>query len=458
MIEAFVITLREGTEAALVVCLALAYLRKIGRPELGRALWIGVGLAGLLSVASVVATKLANWSTEGGIEGIVHLVSCALVSWLLFWMWRHGKKVKQQTESRLGLLSGGPRFGIFLFAFLMVLREGAEMVVMLVPVDFTTDSVLAATGAVLGLAVAVAIGVAFTKGSLRVDLRKFFSITTIILLLFAFQLLVSGLHEFAEAGWIPAGETYMRVVGPLMKHSTLFVIAVLVLPFFFLLRRVAAPSPTGNEAEDRKVRAQSRSEKAAKASFAVLAIGAVLTVGYAYAHETKQLVLSGPEAIYDAAPEISVPLASVSDDKLHRFALKAQGKLLRFLVIRKDAKKGEFATTMDACTICNDWGYVQLGERVLCRNCVAEINRDSIGQGGGCNPIPVKHEQRGDSLVIQLDALTAHAYFFKTGQRIIVKCAVCNMELDAERAGRVNGKWYCDMQDLKCKKELEGKP
>jgi FTR1 family protein len=456
MIEAFVITLREGTEAALVVCLALAYVRKIGRPELGRTLWIGVTLAGILSIASVVATKLANFSTEGAIEGIVHLVSCALVSWLLFWMWRHGKKVKQQTEARLGELSGGPKFGIFLFAFLMVLREGAEMVLMLVPVDFSTDSVLASTGAVLGLGVAVALGVAFTKGTLRVDLRKFFSITTIILLLFAFQLLVSGLHEFAEAGWIPAGETYMRIVGPLMKHSTLFVIAVLVLPFFFMLRKAAAPAPTGNEAEDRKARAQSRTEKTAKAAFAVLAMGAIVAVGVTYAHETKQLVLSDPEAIYDAAPEIVVPVASVSDDKLHRFGLRAEGKLLRFLVIRKDEKKEEFAATMDACTICNDWGYVQLGERILCRNCVAEINRASIGESGGCNPIPLKHERRGGDLVIKLDAMLAHASFFKTGQRFIRNCAECRMEFDVEKAsGRKDGKWYCDMKP--CRDALGGK-
>src|SRR5258706_405683 len=127
MIEAFVITLREGVEAALVVCLALAYLKKTGRPELGRTVWTGVVLA--------------------------------------------------------ALLAGG--------------------------------------GAAAGLVIAIALGVAFMKGSLRVDLGKFFSVTTIILLLFAFQLLVGGLHEFAEAGLIPSGETYMRVVGPLMKHSTL---------------------------------------------------------------------------------------------------------------------------------------------------------------------------------------------------------------------------------------------
>jgi high-affinity iron transporter len=459
MIEAFVVTLREGVEAALVVCLALVTLRKIGRPELGRMVWAGVLLASVLSVAAGVALKLTDFSTDGAVEGVVLLISSVLVAWLVLWMHRHGKSMRQATEARLNQLSGGPKLGVFLFAFLMVLREGAETVLLLVSVDFTTDSVLAATGAIGGLVVAIAIGVAFMKGSLRVDLRKFFSVTTLILVLFAVQLFVSGLHEFAEAGWLPAGETYMRIVGPLMKHSTLFVIAVLVLPFAFLLRKTPAPAAAvGNEAEDRKLRAQMRTESLATKVFAGLAIGAIIAVGYAYAHETKQLVLSEPEAVYEASPEILVPVASVSDDKLHRFGLKAEGKLLRFLVIRKDEKKDEYATTMDACTICNDWGYVQLGERVLCRNCVAEINRSSIGQSGGCNPIPIKHERRGDQLVIKLDSMTAHAAFFRTGQRVTVTCAVCGMQEDADKAGRLNGKWYCAMPDGKCRQALEANP
>jgi len=457
MIEAFVVTLREGVEAALVVCLALVTLRKIGRPELGRAVWGGVLLASVLSIASGVALKLTDFSPDGAVEGVVLLISSALVAWLVLWVHRHGKTMKQRTEARLGQLSGGPKFGVFLFAFLMVLREGAETVLLLVSVDFTTDSVLAAAGALGGLVVAVAIGGAFMKGSLRVDLRKFFSVTTLILVLFAVQLFVSGLHEFAEAGWLPAGETYMRIVGPLMKHSTLFVIAVLVLPFAFLLRKSQAPeAPSGNEAEDRKVRAQVRTEGLAKKVFAGLAIGAILAVGYAYAHETKELVLSEPEAVYEAAPEIQVPVASVADGKLHRFALRAQGKLLRFLVIRKDEKKDEYATAMDACTICNDWGYVQLGERVLCRNCVAEINRSSIGESGGCNPIPVKHVRRGDQLVIKLDAMTAHASFFSTGQRVSVTCSLCHMQEDLDKAIRVDGKWICSMKE--CREHSGAKP
>ena len=457
MIEAFVVTLREGVEAALVVCLALSTLRKIGRPELARAVWAGVLLAAVLSIAAGVALKVTGFQTDGAVEGTVLLVSSALVAWLVLWVHRNGKSLKQKTEAELGRLSGGPRFGIFLFAFLMVLREGAETVLMLAGVDFTTDSVLAAAGAVGGILGAIAIGVAFTKGTLRVDLRKFFSVTTLILVLFAVQLFVAGIHEFAEAGKIPAGETYMRVVGPLMKHSTLFVLAVLVLPFVFLLNKpAAAEAPSGNEAEDRKRRAQVRTDRLATKVFATLAIGAIVAVGYTYAHETRELVLSDPEAVYEAAPEILVPIASVSDEKLHRFGVKAEGKLLRFLVIRKDEKKEEFATAMDACTICNDWGYVQLGERVLCRNCVAEINRSTIGEPGGCNPIPVRHERRGGDLVIKMDALAVNASYFKTGQIVTVRCAQCGMAEDVDKAVRANGKWYCSMKD--CRDAIGGKP
>jgi len=459
MIEAFVITLREGVEAALVVCLALGYLRKAGRPDLGRALWGGVILASVLSVAAAVAIKLSGFDTEGAVEGVVLLVSCALVSWLVYWMWRHGKALKQETEAKLGRVSGS-KVGVFLFAFLMVLREGAETVVMLFSVDFTSDSILSAAAAVAGLVVAVVLGVAFYRGTFRVDLKKFFSVTTAILILFAFQLLVAGLHEFAEAGLIPSGETYMRVVGPLMKHSSLFVILVLVLPFALMLKRAAtaaAPASAANEAEERKARVQSRAERTARGVFAVLAIGAVAAIGVVYVHESKGLVLTEPERIYEAAAEIAVPVSAVSDGKLHRFGLRAEGKLLRFLVLRVDEKEDRYGTAMDACTICNDWGYVQMGERILCRNCVAEINGPTVGQGGGCNPIPMKHERRGADLVMKLDALTVHATFFKTGQRITVRCSVCQMDEDIEKAGQVNGKWHCAMPGLPCKKQLEGK-
>lgn len=456
MIEAFVITLREGVEAALVVCLALAYLRKIDRPDLRKSVWLGAGLAAVVSVAAGVAIHLSGFDPEGRAEGIVLLVSCGLVTWLVVWMWRHGKRVKQETEEKLGKLAAGSKLGVFLFSFLMVFREGAEVVLMLLPAGLTSEGVLGGAGAVAGLAVALALGVAFYRGTLRVDLRKFFGVTSVLLLVFAFQLLASGLHEFAESGDLPSGETYMSVVGPLMKHSALFVIAVLILPFLLMIRRAAAaPAPAAaNPAEERKERAQSRAERIAKGAFAAIGILVIVTLGVAWARETGGMVLSDPEIVFDAQPEIVVPLEKVADGKLHRFGLRHGGKLLRFLVKKKD--KDEYGTAMDACTICSDKGYVELGERILCLNCSAEINAPTIGEGGGCNPIPVKHERRGGAIVLRLDDLTAHAPFFKSGVRFEKKCPVCQMAFDLQDAGgQVDGTWHCRMPE--CGKKLREK-
>jgi FTR1 family protein len=308
MIESFVITLREGVEAALVVCLALSYLRKIDRPDLRRSLWLGVLLASFLSLAGGVAIKLAKLEDriDGAPEGIALLASCGLVTWLVFWMWRHGKRMREETEKRLGRAAGGSTSGVFLFAFLMVLREGVETVLMLLTSGFTTQGVLSAGGAAAGLILALALGVAFYRGTFRVDLRKFFSVTSVLLILFAFQLLVAGLHEFTEAKIIPSGETYMRIVGPLVKHSSLFVIAVLVLPFILMLRRaVSREADPVNPAEERKERARTRGEQIAKTVFASLGILVIGTLGYAWAHEKAMMVLTDPEIVFETAPEIA---------------------------------------------------------------------------------------------------------------------------------------------------------
>jgi len=363
--------------------------------------------------------------------------------------------MKQETEERLGRAAGGSKSGVFLFAFLMVFREGVETILMLMASGFTSEGVLSAAGASAGLVLAVALGVAFTRGTVRVDLRKFFSVTSVILLLFAFQLLVAGLHEFTEAGILPANETYMRIVGPLVKHSALFVIAVLVLPFALMLRRaVAADAVPVNPAEERKERARSRGERIAKTAFSVLGILVIGTLGYAWAHEKAMMVLTDPEIVFEAAPEIAVPLEKVADGKLHRFAVKADGRLLRFLVMKK---KDEIAATMDACTICNDKGYAQIGEQLRCLNCAAEINASTFGVGGGCNPIPItpKPEVRGGALVIKLEAMTVHSPYFKTGVRFFKKCEGCGMDVDIVRAaGQKDGKWYCGME--KCLEKLKG--
>jgi uncharacterized membrane protein len=239
----------------------------------------------------------------------------------------------------------------------------------------------------------------------------------------------------------------MRVVGPLMKHSALFVIAILALPFALMLRKaVTADGPApANPAEERKARSRSRGERIAKASFATLAIAAVVTVGVSYAHDTR-LELSPPERIFEKGV-LRIPVAAVSDGKLHRFAMKSKGKLLRFIVIRKDKQKDEYAVAMDACTICNDKGYGQIGERIVCLNCLAEINPESIGEGGGCNPIPLVFARDHDDLRINSEHLEVNESYFKSGFRFTAKCPGCRMEFDLEEAGGcgADGKYYCKM-------------
>lgn len=456
MIEAFVITLREGVEACLVVGIALAFLRKLGRMDLYRTAGLGVGAAVAASAALAIAIQATDFDPEGRAEGIVLLVSAALVVWLLVWMWRHGRRLKEHTENRLGILVGGPKAGIFLFTFFMVLREGVETILLLLAAQFSTDSILSVVGALGGVALAVALATAFFRGTYRVDWRRFFGVTTLILALFAFQLVASGIHEFAESGDLPSGETYMRVVGPLMKHSALFVIAVLALPFVLLLRPPAgeaAGAPPANPAEQRKARARARAERAARLCFATLAVLSVAALGWAYADQSRSLELSPVEEVFPVAPEVSVPVARVSDGRLHRFGVPYGEKLLRFLVLRTGQDPETYGTAMDACTICNDWGYVQIFDRLVCRNCVAEINAPTIGQGGGCNPVPVRHERRGDALVLRLEALAAHEALFKTGQRLTVVCPVCRMKFDAaEAGGRHEGRPYCRMPE--CEKAL----
>lgn len=458
MIQAFVITLREGVEACLVVGIALAFLRKAGRTDLFRTVGAGVTAAVAVSVALAAAIQATDFDPEGRAEGIVLLASAGLVVWLLVWMWRHGRRLKEHTEERLGALLGGSKAGIFLFTFFMVLREGVETILLLLAAQFSTESLLSVAGALGGLAVAVALAVAFFRGTYRADLRRFFGVTTAILALFAFQLVAAGIHEFAESGDLPSGETYMRAVGPLMKHGALFVIAVLALPFALVLRRPAeagAAAAWANPAEERKERARARAERAARLSFATLALLSVAALGWAYADQSRSLELSPVEEIFPAAAEISVPVARVSDGRLHRFGVPHGEKLLRFLVLRTGQDPETYGTAMDACTICNDWGYVQVLDRLVCRNCVAEINAPTVGQGGGCNPVPVRHERRGDALVLRLDALTAHEALFKTGQRLTAVCPVCRMKFDlAEAGGRHEGRPYCRMPE--CERALRG--
>src|SRR5579864_1836196 len=194
MLQSLVITLREGVEAALVVAIAIAYLRKIGRQELLPSVYRALGSAVIASLG--FAWVLARLHLgEDAYEGWTLLVSAVFVLTMVLWMNRHAKGLKGEIETQLQQRSGpGSRWGIFLFVFLMVFREGVETVLMLTAVKFDTSGVLDIAGVVLGVGLAILFGVSFVRGTIRINLRSFFRMTTVILMVVVLQLAITGLH------------------------------------------------------------------------------------------------------------------------------------------------------------------------------------------------------------------------------------------------------------------------
>jgi high-affinity iron transporter len=181
MLQAFIIALREGVEAALIVGITLAYLSKIGRPELRKSVYAALVSAFVASIGVAAVLSRTRWN-EDIFEGWVMLVAAFFVVTMIIFMMKTGRKLKGEIEGKVGLLVGqDARFGLFAFVFLMVLREGAETVLMLSAVSLNSTALLSFLGTVLGISAAILFGVMFVKGSVRIDLQKFFRITTAIL-------------------------------------------------------------------------------------------------------------------------------------------------------------------------------------------------------------------------------------------------------------------------------------
>src|SRR5208283_339714 len=184
LLSAFLIALREGVEAALVVGIILVYLSRTGRAHLSRYVWGGVASAGALSLAAAIALERFQIS-EDGFEGLLLLVAAVFVITMIFWMnrvARHLKKeIEQKVESYAGRAGKPAGWGIALFVFLMVLRDGAELALILRAVEMSTEGLQTWIGTGVGIGAAVAVGVFFFKGTLKVPLHRFFAVTSAIL-------------------------------------------------------------------------------------------------------------------------------------------------------------------------------------------------------------------------------------------------------------------------------------
>jgi high-affinity iron transporter len=181
MLQAFIVTLREGVEAALIVGITLAYLAKIGRNDLRKAVYAALAAAFLGSIGVAVVISRLNWN-EDVFEGWIMLAAAFFVITMVIFMMKTGRKLKGEIEGKVGLLAGEDAWiGLFFFVFLMVLREGAETVLILSAVSLNSTELMSFLGTLLGVGAAVAFGVMFVKGSVRINLQKFFKVTTAIL-------------------------------------------------------------------------------------------------------------------------------------------------------------------------------------------------------------------------------------------------------------------------------------
>jgi high-affinity iron transporter len=225
MLPAFLLALREGLEAALIIGIVLGALHKIRRPELAGSVWLGTGAAAVLSLLAAVLISTLGATFEGPaeaiFEGITMFFAAGVLTWMIFWMSRQARHLKSELETdvRRAALQSSAR-PLFLLAFLAVLREGIELALFLSAAAFTTDASQTLAGGLLGLAAAALLGWGLYASAIRLDLRRFFQVTGTLLILFAAGLVAHGTHEFNEVGWIPGIIAPLWNTNPILDESS----------------------------------------------------------------------------------------------------------------------------------------------------------------------------------------------------------------------------------------------
>jgi high-affinity iron transporter len=212
MLPTFVIGLREGLEAALIVGIVAAFLRKNGRLELLRWVLAGIGAAVVLCAGAGIALEVLSRDLpqrqQEGLETVISAVAVGMVTYMVVWMRRHSRDLKGQLEGATGAaLATGSGWALVGMAFLAVLREGLETVVFLLAA-FNENGAgnTAAAGAALGIVVAIGLGYGTYRGGVKLNLSRFFRATGVVLVLVAAGLVVTALHTAHEAGWLDAGQ------------------------------------------------------------------------------------------------------------------------------------------------------------------------------------------------------------------------------------------------------------
>jgi high-affinity iron transporter len=226
VLPTFVIGLREGLEASLIVGIVAAFLGQQGKSHELRQVWIGTALAVSICVAVGVVLNLISSSLpqqqQEGLETVVGAIAVAMVSYMVLWMRSHAHELKGELEAAAATaLATGSSRALVLMAFLAVLREGFETVVFLLATfNASHDMAASASGAALGLLVAVVLGYGIYRGGVRINLGRFFRITGIVLVVIAAGLVMTAIHTANEAGWLSIGQQQALDLAWLVRPGT----------------------------------------------------------------------------------------------------------------------------------------------------------------------------------------------------------------------------------------------
>lgn len=227
MFPSYLLALREGLEAALIIGIVLGVLRKVNRIQLRSVVWMGVGGAVVVSLLGALVLNALGATFEGTaeeiFEGITMFIAAGVLTWMIFWMQRQARTIQSELEAdvRRAALVGGQK-ALLILSFVSVVREGIELALFLTAASMTTSAQQTITGAVLGLGTAALLGWSLFASTIRLDLRRFFQVTGVLLILFAAGLVAHGIHEFNEVGWIPAIIEHVWDVNHIVDEKSTF--------------------------------------------------------------------------------------------------------------------------------------------------------------------------------------------------------------------------------------------
>ena len=233
MLPTYLLSLREGLEAALIIGIVLGAVNKIRRTDLVPTVWLGALTAiGVSILTAIILTSFGMSLEDPGeaiFEGITMLIAAGILTWMIFWMGKQARFLKSELEAGVNkaAASAGKR-AVFWLAFVAVVREGVELAIFITAAFFagsrdglSSDIIQTLVGTILGVGTAALLSWTLFATTVRLDLRRFFQVTGFLLILFAAGLVAHGVHEFNEVGWIPSIIEHVWNVDAVISESSL---------------------------------------------------------------------------------------------------------------------------------------------------------------------------------------------------------------------------------------------